>query len=133
VKRINISEREKNKWKDIGCNMILPLFIGTAVYVLKKIISLHPIIVNYLPDGLWAYALQSCILIIWNRKINWMWTIALLIFCAGFEILQKTRLLSGTGDIYDFLVYVIFMATALLFNNTFNFYFYKTKTHAPNT
>jgi hypothetical protein len=58
-----------------------------------------------------------------------MWTAALLLFCAGFEILQKIKFLSGTGDIYDFLVYVIFMATALIFNNIFSFYFYKTKTH----
>jgi hypothetical protein len=128
--QINLSEKELSKWKDIGCNMILPLFIGTAVYAMKKIISLPLVIVNYLADGLWAYSLQSCILIIWNRKINWMWTAALLLFCAGFEILQKIKLLSGTGDIYDFLIYVIFMATALIFNNTFNFYFYKTKTHA---
>lgn len=133
MKLNSLLEKERNKWKDVSCNMILPLFIGTAVYVLKKIISLPPIIVNYLPDGLWAYSLQSCLLIIWNRKVNWMWMMALLIFCAGFEILQKTNYLSGTGDIYDFIVYVIFMATALLFNNTFNFYFYKTKTHAPNT
>ncbi len=133
MKLNSLLEKERNKWKDVSCNMILPLFIGTAVYLLKKIISLPPIIVNYLPDGLWAYSLQSCLLIIWNRKVNWMWMMALLIFCAGFEILQKTNYLSGTGDIYDFIVYVIFMATALLFNNIFNFYFYKTKPHAPNT
>lgn len=133
MKLNSLLEKERNKWKDVSCNMILPLFIGTAVYVLKKIISLPPIIVNYLPDGLWAYSLQSCLLIIWNRKINVLWTAALLMFCAGFEMLQKTQLLSGTGDFYDFIVYSIFITTALLFNNIFSFYFYKTKPHAPNT
>ena len=57
-----------------------------------------------LPDGLWAFALTSLILIIWKNQQGFnriIWLIFVLIFIIGQEVLQKMNLLPGTFDFLD--------------------------------
>lgn len=115
-----------NKIIDTSCNVIIPLLLGVIMYVLtnKRLISTT---VNYnLSDGIWAYALQSCILIIWDRKINIFWISVTFLFSIAFEIFQYLHVLRGTGDILDILAYFIFSGVALLTNNYFITIIYKT-------
>ncbi|MBS1736314.1 MAG: hypothetical protein JSS98_06845 [Bacteroidetes bacterium] len=92
---------------------------------MKNEITVPEMIQNYLPDGLWAYALQSCILIIWNRKINIIWSIAIMLFAVIFELLQYLHFINGTGDFFDIIIYFIFFGIALSANKFFisNIYF----------
>lgn len=102
---------------DFAINVLLPLILGYIIYLLtlnhKHIIILG----NYLPDGLWAYALLSSVLIIWDRQKNIFWIIFIYIAAALFEIFQYLHFISGTGDILDILVYYIFFTFVLAANN----------------
>ncbi len=82
-----------------------------------------PLIKHYLPDGLWAFAAVSAILIIWNRQINWWWVLAMGFLFVGFEYLQHIQWIKGTGDILDILVYFIFGYIAILVNPYFKYSF----------
>jgi hypothetical protein len=79
-------------------------------------ISFPAVIKNYLSDGLWAYAFISCILIIWDRKINPLWILITLFISVLFELLQRFHLLNGTGDVLDIGVYCFFFTVALITN-----------------
>jgi len=100
---------------DIVLNIIIPLVIGTVFYFAKS----GTIVRNFLPDGLWAYALTSTVLIIWNRQINIFWLCLTVCLFIAFELLQSINIVSGTGDILDIIVYFLFGLFALLSNNFF--------------
>jgi hypothetical protein len=108
-----------SKATDIFLNVVIPLFLGYIFYLLGNEIVVPGMIPNYLPDGLWAYALQSCILIIWNRKINIIWNIAIMLFVVMFELLQYLHFIKGTGDFFDIITYFIFFGIALTANKFF--------------
>ena len=74
---------------------------------------------NYLPDGLWAYAFLSCILIIWDRHINYIWIFAIVLTFGMFELEQMKQFVKGTGDFFDFVCYLIFGGIALVTNRYF--------------
>ncbi|MGG9961266.1 hypothetical protein [Ferruginibacter sp. SUN106] len=76
--------------------------------------------INHLPDGLWAYAFLSCILIIWNRQIHIPWLIVVLISFVAFEVLQSLEIINGTGDIKDIITYCTFSIIALFANSFFS-------------
>lgn len=114
------------KHTDIGLNVLLPLLAGFALYLPGIAASTHSFISNYLADGLWAYAFMSTILIIWNRHYNAGWILLLFVLAAGFEICQYTALVSGTGDVYDVIIYYSFFSITIFLNRifkpTFNYY-----------
>ena len=114
-----------SKTTDIFLNVVIPVFLGYIVYLLENETVVPGIVKNYLPDGFWAYALQSCILIIWNRKINIIWNIAIMLFAVTFELLQYFHFIKGTGDFFDIITYFIFFGIALSANKFFisNIYF----------
>ncbi len=120
-----------NKYRafDIMVNVIIPLLIGYACYFPFFRNHLNHLLNNYIPDCTWAYAFQSAILIIWERKIKIEWTI--IIICSGlcFEILQYLHFFTGTGDIFDFLTYTISVLLALILNNTFSSIFKLNKSY----
>jgi hypothetical protein len=98
-----------NKYCDITLNILLPILTGAAIYFL----NVASLIRNYMPDGLWGYALTSSILIIWNRRINVLWlTLTAGIFIT-FEWLQAQQLIRGTGDFLDVISYFTFSIGAL--------------------
>lgn len=107
------------KLYDIFFNVVLPVAIGVLIYILP----VYPFIRNHLADGLWAYALTSVILIIWNRKINIIWLSVVFVIFLGFELLQYFNLLPGTGDIIDIIFYFIFSASAIINNKFFKLKF----------
>ena len=106
--------------QDFLLNIILPILAGGCLYFMSFSISITGFWRNQLPDGLWAYAFISSLLIIWNRHINILWISILLIIFMFFEALQHLHFISGTGDWWDILIYFLFSTTALLTNKFFN-------------
>jgi hypothetical protein len=117
------------KRQDIVWNAILPILAGTVCYWVfsATTVSFSPVR-NYLPDGLWAYAFCSTILIIWDRKIHLPWLFFIISVFSLFEILQAVNIIAGTGDVLDIVVYLLFGAAAVLLNNAFlTLFAYKPK------
>ena len=104
---------------DFFFNVTIPVSLGYLVYFFSNEKILFGLIRNHLPDGLWAYALQSCMLIIWNRKTHITWTIIIMLFTIAFETLQYLHFIRGTGDFFDVLVYFIFFGIAIGANKLF--------------
>lgn len=103
------------KLLDIIINVFLPIVLGITIYLLKAFQD-FTVVRNYIPDGLWAYALVSSLLIIWERKIKTQWiTICIMMFLM-FEIFQYFEILDGTGDIIDIIIYFFFSFLALFTN-----------------
>lgn len=109
---------------DILLNVFLPICVGVIIYSFP----VKQFIRNYIPDGLWAYALTSAILIIWSRKIQLFWLFSVAILFIVFEILQSYHIIVGTGDIKDILIYFAFGIIALSLNKFFKQIFIKQKT-----
>ena len=105
--------------KDIFFNVILPLLLGIGIYELSNATILNGFFRNYLPDGLWAYSLVSSLLIIWNRRIKIFWIVLIFIFYIGFEVFQYIKVINGTGDYMDVLIYFGFSTATLLTNKYF--------------
>lgn len=106
------------KKSDIFVNVFMPVAIGYFIYYIAAQIQLPLLLVNYLPDALWSYSFISAILIIWDRKINTFWVAAAFLCAAGFELFQYYKIINGTGDYYDVLIY-FFIFAATLFVNKF--------------
>jgi hypothetical protein len=84
---------------DILLNIVLPICLGMSFYIFP----VCQFIKNYASDGLWAYALTSSILIVWNRKINLLWLLIAFVSSIVFEILQTYHIVRGTGDKKDII------------------------------
>ena len=108
-----------NRQSDIAINVLLPLTAGYRIYAADFFSGISPFIRNYFPDGLWAYAFLSAILIVWKRQINVLWVTILFLVSATFEVLQVAGLVTGTGDVIDLVFYSTFFCLALLTNNYF--------------
>jgi len=104
---------------DIILNVALPLLVGYFIYFINSTEKFYPALKNHLPDGLWAYSFISLILIIWNRRLNLYWIVFGYLFAAGFELFQYLRLVPGTADMIDVIVYFIFMGMGIGINNFF--------------
>lgn len=94
----------------------LPIIAGASIYLLNAFHSFPILVKNYLPDGLWAFALMSCLLVIWNNKLNGFWLTLCILFFAAFEALQYLHIINGVADYYDFITYLLFATMALLLN-----------------
>ena len=122
------------KLPDLLLNVALPITLGSALYLVSFSTNITGFARNQLPDGLWAYAFISCILIIWNRTINPIWMAGTISTAIIFEGLQWRHFIEGTGDLHDVTTYIAFFAIALMGN----LYFQKryqpkpviTKSHA---
>lgn len=100
-------------------NVALPVMAGSLLYLLPLTAHSLQFLRNYLPDGLWAYAFFSCILIIWERHINFIWVFIVVLIVATFEWLQSAHIIRGTGDLIDLAVYLAFGGLALSINKYF--------------
>ncbi len=107
------------KGSDILLNIIMPLLLGIVIYLAGRTVAIPTLVRNYLPDGLWAYAFLSAILIIWEREVNTPWIVAVFLTSVGFEILQYGHKIAGTGDIHDIMTYFIAFSIALRLNRFF--------------
>jgi hypothetical protein len=106
-----------SKSADIMVNVISPVLAGCLIYYGGYTRQLPSPAQNYLPDGLWAYAFISAILIIWNRHIHPAWLIIVCLLAAGFELLQYLQLINGTPDIIDVVVYLICIGLGVIVNH----------------
>lgn len=114
-------------------HVLLPLIAGTVFYLFDVINGRELPGSAYLPDGLWAYAFCSCLLIVWNRHINILWLSVATLAALLFEILQYIQWIDGTGDPVDVLVYCISGGAALLLNRFLNNrYLHRTNSHTTN-
>lgn len=107
----------KSRRIDILINVIAPLLVGCSFYLPLFGNCLPQLLRNYVPDAIWAYAFQSLILIIWERKVQLNWTIIAIISGGCFEYLQYSHAFSGTGDVLDFLLYTLFILIAVALND----------------
>jgi hypothetical protein len=101
-----------NTLADLSLNVFLPLLLGVMLYKIPTVRFVR----NYLADGLWAYAFMSTMLIVWDRKINFYWLFFVFASFVIFEVLQKMKVIPGTGDIIDVIVYFLFSFLAILAN-----------------
>jgi len=70
-----------------------------------------------MPDGLWAFGYVSCLLLIWKEKNNTFWIVMAYISFIVFEYLQNIKIIGGTADIYDILIYIVFASLAIVINS----------------
>ena len=104
-------------------HVLFPVGLGVLVYKINFDSVLWNLFCNYFPDGLWAYAFTSAIIIIWHKKQNfWLFFITPLTFVL-FEIFQYLQKLPGTGDLLDIFTYFIFYFLSLTILNKKNFNF----------
>jgi hypothetical protein len=97
-------------------NVFIPLLAGLLIYRMEQYFRIPALIRYYLPDGLWAYAFGSSMLIVWERKIHWPWIIGAMALSAVYEVCQYYHLIAGIGEIRDVLTYLLFFSIALLSN-----------------
>jgi len=108
-----------SKLTDIFLNGIIPIILGTIIYFTPTDKFSFVQIRNYLPDGLWAFGLTSCILIIWDRKINLLWIFLTVCLFFVFEFFQALNIIKGTYDINDIFIYLSFGLFAIIINPFF--------------
>ncbi len=115
----------------------IPLLLGTMIYIffrpsnlvvnswlqnvhIKPLLSKNHFLkqLSYsLPFSLWAIAFINTILVIWDNRINRTsiyWIIFSLIISPLTELLQFSRYVPGTFDIYDLLFLLLFIAAFIL-------------------
>jgi hypothetical protein len=108
-----------SKLSDISLNVIIPIILGIIIYFIPTDKFSFIQIRIYLPDGLWAYSLTSCILIIWNRKINLLWLLLTVCLFFVFEFFQALDFIKGTYDVNDIYIYLSFSLFAVIINSIF--------------
>ncbi len=116
-----------SKLYDLLLTVFVPLLAGLFVYRVEQYIAIPAIVRYYVPDGLWAYAFGSCMLIVWERKIHWGWLGGAMMVSVGYELCQYYHFIPGIGEVQDVLTYLFFFSLALLSNAFFKRLLY-TKT-----
>jgi hypothetical protein len=101
---------------DLFFSVFVPLVAGLTIYRTEQYIRIPAIIRYYLPDGLWAYAFGSCMLIVWDRRIKWPWIIAAMSVSIVYEACQYYHVIPGVGELRDVMTYLSFFSLALLSN-----------------
>lgn len=104
---------------DLFLNVAAPLLLGAAIYLSRFYTSMGAFIDHHLADGLWAYALLSALLIVWERKMPASWVTLAFVLPLAYEWCQWEGIVAGTGDLLDLAVYFSFYAFALIFNPFF--------------
>lgn len=117
----------RNQLTDLLLNTVLPLLLGSLYYFpLSANASSISFGSQYIPDGLWAYAFASCLLIIWERRVKAGWLLIASATSIFYELLQYLQMVNGTADFFDLLVYHIFAGMALWSNHFFSKQFTKS-------
>lgn len=126
----------------IFVNIILPLVIGTLIYAffrgiplinMQALSDLNPpqFIIYNVPDALWFYALLSSVIFIWEYKAskNFIgWFVFVVLLCLLSEIFQLMKLIPGTFDYKDLIVYIITGLLSLLqLKKSYKSYYSKQK------
>ncbi len=116
---------------------LMPLHFGAFIYILFRPSNLilnswlenahfKPLLLKNhfikqlsysLPFSLWAIAFINTILVIWGNRINRnsiYWIVFSLIISPLTELLQLSRFVPGTFDIYDLLFLLLFITAFIL-------------------
>lgn len=109
-----------SRFKIILLHCILPLMAGFIIYISGIENPLSVIIKNYLPDGLWAYAFGTTMLLIWDYRLPWKWLIAGWFILCLTEWLQNSGLMPGTADWLDLLTYTAGYGISISFGQYLN-------------
>lgn len=119
-----------SKLYDMLLTVFAPLLAGLFVYRVEQYIAIPAIVRYYVPDGLWAYAFGSCMLIVWERKIHWLWIGGAIMVSVMYELGQYYHFIQGIGEVQDVMTYLLFFSLALLSNAFIKRMLYtKPKTH----
>ena len=130
-----MSNRQKNSLLCLGA-----LMLGAVVYILFRpntwvshlfdgiefIVDLRSAVASpsrnwfryYVPDLLWAFALCCGIQAIYEPEHKGVLFCALTALCCGvvWEMLQWSRIVTGTGDVWDILMYLTGSVLSILIN-----------------
>ncbi len=74
-------------------------------------------IIYSLPSGLWIYSFTFCLTYLWSdskSKFRLIWIMIGPILGIGSEIMQRLKLIPGTYDVMDIVVYTIFSIMAII-------------------
>jgi hypothetical protein len=105
---------------DSTLNIVLPLCFGALIYMFADNNAIATWwIRSYIPDGLWAYAFVSAVLIVWQRERNLLWLFLVIMAGIIFEWMQFKSITPGTGDILDIFIYLFSFLIALFLNPFF--------------
>lgn len=87
--------------------------LGLSSIVFRPELSLPDWVLFSLPDGCWAYATTSWMLLIWKRLTYWAWLVPVL--AIGSELGQMFGVVPGTYQTLDVIFYAgaFFLAGAL--------------------
>lgn len=137
------------KFKLTIINCITPLLIGGILYIIFRsktlimfdwfsnlgidnfITSMRSMLFNLknylpswtyysLPDGLWIYAFNSALLILWNGKLT-LWLLPPVLGGTIVELAQGIKIFPGTFDILDlFFSLLAFSMSTIIINHKFN-------------
>ena len=134
-----------NKYLHLIINIILPILLGTLIYIVYRtddlimfnwlslfgfqdsvnyirnnnIFSQAPFWFKYnFSDGLWIYSFTNMIFLLWIdniNKSNFYYIYFFTILACVFELLQFFEIFPGTYDFSDILFYLIFGFLPFLF------------------
>lgn len=97
-----------------------------SLFDIRPVIITSPLFNNhflkyYFPDFLWAFSLNCGLLSIFNHTTRNIILAGIVAFLCGFswEILQYIKIISGTGDWIDILLYLSACAIAVTINIIF--------------
>ena len=90
----------------IGIENNQPIKVSSSIFILVR---------NFLPDILWAIAINLTAILMASKKFPTFYIYALIILPFLSVILQYTHLIPGTFDWYDLLIYSV---TYLFFFNS---------------
>jgi hypothetical protein len=97
----------------IGLNNITS-FIRNVTYPLKNHIPSWTYF--SLPDGLWAYAFSSSLIILWGDQFekNKYWLLIPFLLVTIIEFGQALKIFSGTFDILDFTFSILALSLSII-------------------
>lgn len=137
----NKIDSSKNSLKhNLLFQVILPLILGTCIYIFfrptqtvaESFLSwnfvplfdlnkywLGRVILGSLPDFLWLFSLLTLVRMIWVTKENIPLVLTIILYITPIlsEVLQYFKVISGTGDLFDVLAYLIAIS---IFHNNFS-------------
>ena len=105
---------------DITIHVLFPLLAGAIFYLYFSFKGTSLPGSSSIPDGLWAYAFCSAILITWDRRVYKPWLIVAGLTAIMFEVLQYMHFIKGTGDPVDVFVYLLSGAISIQSNRYFS-------------
>jgi hypothetical protein len=146
MRRVNRSRQHTSVSATFTLHVVAPVLIGATIYLLYRSENLYvfrwvaevggssyvnslrgymagsgkflpPWVRFVLPDGLWVYALTSCLVLVWGAsggRASLFWISSGIGLSVASEICQAAGYISGTFDPLDLLASIVAFAMAML-------------------